>query len=378
MTVAADVVWVLLGVGLVLAVFDSALRTFVLPRGVSTFLTRLVFVTMRRLFRLFANERRSYEARDRVMALYGPVTLFGLVFFWMALAIVGFMFIYHGAFGVDGWAHAFQLSGSSFFTLGFALVPSGVPSSVLVFIEAASGLGLLALLIAYLPTIYGAFSRRELGVARLAARAGTPPSAPNLLIRFHQIGWNDQLPALWGEWEAWFAEISETHTTFPVLMYFRSPNPNRSWLTAAGALLDAAAIAQSTLSIPWSPEAALCIRNGYLTLRELAGFLRIPYDPDPAPDAPISIARSEFDEVYERLGAEGAQVRPDRERAWRDFAGWRVNYDQVLIALTGVVMAPYAPWSSDRSLRFRPRVVRTQRAGFAAPRSSPRPPSGPR
>lgn len=222
MTVATHVVFVLIGVALVLAVLDSALRTFVLPRGVSTFLTRLVFVSMRRLFRLFAREGRSYEARDRVMALYGPVTLFGLVFFWMALVILGFMLILHGAFGVSDWAHAFELSGSSFFTLGFALVPSGVPSSVVVFVEAASGLGLLALLIAYLPTIYGTFSRRELNVARLATRAGTPPSGPELLIRYHQIGWNDELPSLWGEWEAWFAEIAETHSSLAVLMYFRS------------------------------------------------------------------------------------------------------------------------------------------------------------
>jgi hypothetical protein len=371
-TGAAHVLFVLIGVALVLAVLDSALRTFVLPRGVSTFLTRLVFVTMRRLFRLFASERRTYEARDRIMALYGPVSLFGLVFFWMALVIVGFMFIYRGALGIGDWAHAFELSGSSFFTLGFALVPSGVPGSVLVFVEAGSGLGLLALLIAYLPTIYGAFSRRELNVARLATRAGTPPSGAELLIRYHQIGWNDQLPGLWSEWEAWFAEISETHLSFPVLVYFRSPNPDRSWITAAGAILDAAALALSTLTIPASPAGALCIRSGYLALRQFAEFFRIPFDPDPAPDAPISIARSEFDEVYERLGAAGARVRPNRERAWRDFAGWRVNYDQVLIALAGVVMAPYAPWSSDRSLRFRARVVRSQRAGFAA-RPAPRP-----
>ncbi len=370
MTLAEHVVFVVIGVALVVVVLDSALRTFVLPRGVSTFLTRFVFVSMRRLFRLFASESRSYESRDRVMALYGPVTLFGLVFFWMTLVIIGFMFIYRGSLGISDWARAFELSGSSFFTLGFALVPAGVPSSVLVFVEASSGLGLLALLIAYLPTIYGAFSRRELAVAQLATRGGTPPSAPDLLIRYHLIGWNEELPALWGDWETWFAEIAETHTSLAVLMFFRSPNPNRSWVTSAGALLDAAALAQSTLRIPFSPEAALCIRTGYLTLRELAGFFRIPFDPDPAPDAPISIARSEFDEVYERLASAGVPVRPNRDRAWRDFAGWRVNYDQVLIALAGVVMAPYAPWSSDRSLRYRPRVVRSQRAGFAPPPAS--------
>ena len=347
----------LAGVALIAIVLDSALRTFVLPRAVSTPLTRFVFVTIRRGFDLLANESRTYETRDRIMALYGPVGLFALVFTWMTLTIAGFMLVYHGALDVRGWRHAFELSGSSFFTLGFAL-PAGVPSFGLVFVEAATGLGILALLIAYLPTIYGAFSRRELAVTQLATRAGTPPSAVELLQRYHRIGWNDQLPALWAAWEAWFSDVGETHTSLAVLVLFRSPNPDRSWVTAAGALLDAASLAQSTLAIPWAPQAGLCIRAGTLALREIAGFFRIPFDPDPEPDDPISIARSEFNDAYEQLGGYGVPVRPDRERAWRDFAGWRVNYDSVLLGLAGVTMAPYAPWSSDRSLRFKPRVVR--------------------
>jgi len=361
MHVVGNIALVTLGAVIVIAVFDSALRTFVLPRGVSTTISRFVFVALRRVFDLLAREGRSYESRDRVMALYGPLSLFALVFFWMALVVAAFMFIYRGAFEVSTWSHAFELSGSSFFTLGFAGTPSGVAANILVFIEASSGLGILALLIAYLPTIYGAFSRRELGVAKLATRAGTPPTAVELLIRYHAINWNDRLPALWAEWEDWFADISETHASLAVLNFFRSPNPDRSWVTSAGALLDAASIAQSTLAIPWSPEAGLCIRSGSLALRELARFFNIPYDPDPAPDDPISIARSEFDEAYEKLGGAGVPVRPDRERCWRDFAGWRVNYDAVLLGLAGLTMAPYAPWSSDRSLRFRRRVLGSRR-----------------
>jgi hypothetical protein len=363
----ADVALVTVGVVLVFAVFDSALRTFVLPRGVSTVLARAVFVPIRRVFDFLAREGRSYEARDRVMALYGPLSLFALVFFWMALLVAAFTLIYRGGLGVSTWKHAFELSGSSFFTLGFAGTPSSVVGYVLVFFEAASGLGILALLIAYLPTIYGTFSRRELAVAKLATRAGTPPSAVELLQRYHAINWNDRLPALWAEWEEWFADISETHTSLAVLVFFRSPNPDRSWVTSAGALLDAASLAQSSLAIPWSPEAGLCIRSGALALRELARFFAIPFDPDPAPDDPISIARSEFDEAYQALGGAGVPVRPDRERCWRDFAGWRVNYDSVLLGLAGLTMAPYAPWSSDRSLRFRRRVLNPRRRRRRAP-----------
>ena len=87
------------------------------------------------------------------------------------------------------------------------------------------------------------------------------------------------------------------------------------------------------------------------------------FDPDPEPDDPISIARSEFNDAYEQLGGYGVPVRPDRERAWHDFAGWRVNYDSVLLALAGLTMAPYAPWSSDRSLRTRrPPILRIRTA----------------
>jgi hypothetical protein len=98
-------------------------------------------------------------------------------------------------------------------------------------------------------------------------------------------------------------------------------------------------------------------------LRELADLYGIPYDPDPAPEALISISRDEFDDAYRHLGAAGVPIRPDRERAWRDFAGWRVNYDSVLLALAGLTMAPYAPWSSDRSLRVRrPPIMHLRRA----------------
>jgi hypothetical protein len=346
-----DVVLVFAGVFLVVAVVDSAVRTFVLPRGASSFVTRFVYRTLGRVFRGLCKPLNTYEARDRVMALYAPTALVGLVVVWVLLVLVGFALVFR-AFIFDGWADAFEMSGSSLFTLGFVRPPqgSGEWGYVIAFIEAGIGLFILALLISYLPTIYGAFSRREVAVARLAARAGTPPDAVELLIRYQAIGWLEELPHLWAEWESWFSELSETHTTFSILAFFRSPNPHRSWVTSAGAVLDAAAFAQSTLMVPWSAQAGLCIRAGYLALREIAGIYRIPFDPDPVPDDPISIAKAEFMDAYERLGGAGVPVRTDRERAWRDYAGWRVNYDGVLLALAALTTAPYAPWSSDRSL----------------------------
>ncbi|MBM3658350.1 MAG: hypothetical protein FJW95_02455 [Actinobacteria bacterium] len=363
METAADLLMAIVGVVLVGAVLDSAVRTFVLPRGVVSWLTRAVFQAVSQVFRVFTRPLRTYEARDRAMALYAPLALVALVLVWIVLVIIGFALLFR-AFVFPDWTDAFEMSGSSFFTLGFVRPPQGEGEwgYVLAFLEAGTGLALLALLIGYLPTIYGAFSRRELAVARLATRAGTPPSAVELLTRYHTVGWTDDLPSLWAEWENWFSELGETHTTFAMLAFFRSPNPHRSWVTSAGAVLDAAALAQSTLNVPWSPQAGMCIRAGYLALRDIATLYRIPFDADPAPDAPISIDRAEFIEAYETLGTAGVPLRPDRERAWRDFSGWRVNYDSVLLELASITIAPYAPWSSDRSLSRSPRS-RWRRSG---------------
>jgi hypothetical protein len=251
------------------------------------------------------------------------------------------------------------MSGSALFTLGFA-TPRHLGPDLLAFVEAALGLGLLAMLISYLPTIYGSFSRREVSVSQLAVRAGTPPSAPEMIIRAHRTGFTERLDPLWRQWELWFVEIEETHTSTGILSFFRSPNPNRSWVTASGAVLDAAALRLAVLETEWTPDAATCIRAGYLALRAIADLFGIPHDPDPNADDPISITKSEFFQVYDQLVEAGVPVKPDREQAWRDFAGWRVNYDTVLLTLAGLVIAPYAPWSSDRSpaRRHRPPLIR--------------------
>jgi hypothetical protein len=120
-------------------------------------------------------------------------------------------------------------------------------------------------------------------------------------------------------------------------------------VTAAGAVLDAASLTASTLDIPRDVQADLSIRAGYLALREIASFFRIPFNPDPQPGGPISIGRGEYDAVCDHLAELGLPIKLDRDQAWRDFVGWRVNYDAVLLGLARLTLAPYAPWSSDRS-----------------------------
>lgn len=339
------------GAVLVVGTIASAIRAMVVPRGLASFIARWVFEGLRGVLRLFIGGKSgSYERRDKVMAVYAPVGLVALPFVWLTLVLVGYTAMYWGL-GSQPLRAAFKLSGSSLLTLGFASADT-LPELALAFTEAATGFGLLALLISYLPTLYATFNRRELAVALLEARADTPPSGLNLIRRYHRIGLDGGLTQVWKDWETWFADLEETHTSLAALTFFRSPQPDRSWVTAAGAVLDGASLRASTVDAPRDPEAELCIRAGYVALRHIATFYDIPHDSDPRPGAPIMVTRPEYDEVCDALQEAGVALKADREQAWRDFAGWRVNYDAVLVGLATLTMAPPAPWSSDRVTRF--------------------------
>lgn len=354
MTVLVEIARVgafLLGVVVVGATMLSAIKTFVLPRAANVRISRFVFVVVRVALGVIAPPSRDYEDRDRVFAMQAPITLMALPVCWLILISAAFAVMYFGL-GASP-KDAFITSGSSLFTLGFER-PQRLSMLTLTFLEAAIGLGLLALLISYLPTIYAAFSRRETLVAMLEALGGTPPSASELLRRHHRIGGLERLDELWITWRQWFADIEESHTSIAALVFFRSPDPYRSWITAAGCVLDSAAIYASTLDVPKSADCQLCIRGGYVALQRIADFFNYPFNRSPKPDDPISIDRSEFDSLYDELVAAGLPLRSDRDQAWRDYAGWRVNYDQVLLFLAGMTTAPIAPWSSDRGTRWRP------------------------
>jgi hypothetical protein len=171
-----------------------------------------------------------------------------------------------------------------------------------------------------------------------------------MLLRFNRIQGLERLEEYWSSWEVWFADLEETHTTLPTLVFFRSPRWNQSWITAAGTILDCAALTLSSVDVEYAPSAALCLRAGYLCLRRIADYFDIHYPSDPHfPGTPISISRAEFESVLERLKQAGLPLKADREQAWLDFAGWRVNYDRPLLALCSLVMAPPAFWSSDRA-----------------------------
>ncbi len=338
----------LAGAYLVIRTVLSALKTFVVPRGEQIQLSRTVFAAVRWIFKLRTDRAQSYAERDRIMASYAAIGLLTLPPVWLIIISIGYSGMIWAVDGIS-WMDAFRLSGSALLTLGFAQA-DGLVSTSLMFSEATLGLGLIALFIAYLPTMYSAFQRRETLVTMLEVRAGTPPSVAEMITRYHRIHGLERLSEMWERWEVWFADVEESHTSLAALVYFRSPDANRSWVTAAGAVLDTAAFTISAIDMPHDPQADLTIRAGFLALRHIADIFHVQYNPNPKPDDPISISRYEFDTVCDELAGNGVALKADRDQAWRDFAGWRVNYDTVLLALANLTMAPYAPWSSDRSL----------------------------
>ena len=300
--------------------------------------------------------------------MYAPVALMALLPAWYGLVTIGFSLMFWGT-GITPWTQAMTIAGSSLLTLGFAK-GDHIIHTILEFSAATIGLMLVALLIAYIPTMYSAFSRREVEVNKLMVRAGSPPSAVEMILRFHRLDRFDKLPDFWERWENWFVEIEESHTSLAALVFFRSPQPDQSWVTAAGTVLDSAALILSSIELPShmtgegtfrgqqlpsDAAAALCIRAGFIALRRIADFFRVNYNPNPHfPKDPVSITREEFNEACDLLSDQGVPLTPDREKAWLAFAGWRVNYDFVLLTLARLTNAPYAPWSSDRSPIFVP------------------------
>jgi hypothetical protein len=346
----ARILAILAGLAVVASALLSALRTFVLPRSSRDPVTATLFRFMAFMFKQGTRRSRTYAARDRIMSLYAPSSLLLLPVVWLTLVLVGYTAIFWG-FGTEPWAAALRMSGSSLLTLGFATVDD-IWETVVSFSEAAIGLTLVALLIAYLPTMYAAFSRREAAVTLLEVRAGSPPSAAELIARYQRIHGLDHLGDLWARWEEWFVDVEETHTSLAAIALFRSPLPEHSWVTAAGAVLDAASLTNAVVDTPHDPRADLCIRAGYLALRHISDFFLIRYNLNPNRNDPISVTREDFDAACERVARDGTLLKADREQAWLDFKGWRVNYDTVLLGLCLLTMAPEAPWSSDRASQY--------------------------
>ncbi|MBO0893540.1 MAG: hypothetical protein J2O39_04110, partial [Acidimicrobiales bacterium] len=277
-----------LGLLVVLATGASVVFTMVLPRRPAGFertlwvnrLVRLVFVGFARLV-------RSYEAKDAILAPVGPVALVAQLVSWAATFVLGYglMLVPTTHDVAEGLLQAL----GSVFTVG-AIHPGGRENLPVDVAAGAVWVVVVALQIAYLPALYAAFSMREGLVAMLESRAGVPAWGPELLARHQLVGIIDTLPELYSAWEEWAANLAESHTTYPVLLLFRSPEPWFSWLLALLAVLDGAAMHLALSPATASSNSRLCLRMGFTALDRIGSMLGWHLDPDPLPEAPIDLS----------------------------------------------------------------------------------------
>ena len=370
--VALHVLAVIGGSLVVIATLISALETVVLPRERFTHIARFVFAVVDRLLiRNWRNKDREANLR----ALYAPVALVSLPLVWMIVVTAGFSFVFWGT-GNESALRAFEVSGSSLFTLGFA-EPHGVGRIWLTFIEATIGLGLVALLISYLPTIYAAHHEREKGITVLRPFAGTPADPVGMLSNLQRLGVLDN-PDLWRSATDWLLELDQTHSSFPALSYFPEASPEQSWVASVGSVLDAAAllISVSTSTAEEFPSDAekgpmLALAYGIPAMARIGTAASLPIDRsvrladqmsrfgEPAPA--VSIRREEYVAALLRLTTVVTVADAELESCWRRFAWIRSGYDQALRGLAGLTMASTASWTTDRPATVgRPRLV-TQR-----------------
>jgi hypothetical protein len=367
--IIGKIIAVIVGTVVVMSVLISALETVVLPRGF-THIARFVFgVADRVLVHRWGNKEREENLR----ALYAPIALVSLPLVWMLTVTLGFSAIFWGI-SHDTAQRAFEVSGSSLFTLGFA-EPDGTARIWLTFVEATIGLGLVALLISYLPTIYAAYNGRERGISQLRPFAGTPPAPVAMLVNLRRASSLDN-PELWGRMVDWLLELDQTHTSFPALCYFPESSPDQSWVACVGTMLDGAALLLSASEFTTGEHAVgevrgpmLALANGIPAVVRIGLAAGLPLEPPallatlvagwsgPAPE--VSIRREEYLAALDQLETVVAVPDAEREGCWQRFSWIRSGYDQALRGLAGLTPVRPSPWNTDRPARVgRPRLLR--------------------
>ena len=336
---------------LVIIVWSSVIGALIVSRPVGSRLTRAADTCVDGLFRMLVRHLDDGR-RDRTLAVEAAAILLGQLAAWLGVAYLGISLLLW-PFEPHGAAAAFVTAGSSLFTLGFDVPPGSVPA-VLVFLAAATGLVIITLQIAYLPTLYAAFNRRETEISLLNARAGVPSWGPELLARTHYglgsgVSTINTMPDLYAQWERWAADVAESHTTYLPLVRFRSPRPKSSWVTALLAVLDSAALflALSPDDAPNVP-ARLCLRSGFDCFRRIGQAMGFDIPDEADPEDGITLTYEEFLEGVKRMKEVDFPLERDPADAWPDFVGWRVNYERAAYLVAYAVDPVRAKWSGPR------------------------------
>jgi hypothetical protein len=330
----------------------SVIGTLMVPRPAGGRLTPWVDRLVNISFRMLTRPIADYKRRDRVLASQAAALLVCQLIAWLGIFYVGFSLLLW-PLTTGGVTRAFDLAGPALWSDSSSAV-HGAAGDALQYCTAVTGIVTITLQIAYLPTLYAAFNRRETEVALLNARAGVPSWGPELLARTHYalgsgMSTIDTLPDLYRQWERWAADVAESHTTYLPLVRFRSPRPLSSWVTALLAVLDSAALylALSPKAAPSVP-ARLCLRGGFQCLTEVARGMGIKVPDTADPSQGISISYADFLEAVARMSKVDFPIERKPADAWPDFVGWRVNYEQAAYAIAYAVDAVPALWSGPR------------------------------
>ncbi len=327
---------------LILIVLVDTFETMLLPRRVRRQFrfARFFYVYSWDPWAAVARRIRSDKRRNTFLSLFGPLSILVLIATWAVALIVGFALLHWaigtplgGQVGAAGLGTYAYFSGVTFFTLGYGdVIPTGHLGRLLAVVETGVGFGFLALVISYLPVLYQAFSRRELAISLLDARAGSPPTAATLLGRLARFSNLDRLDEFLGEWERWAAEVLESHISFPVLSLYRSQHDNQSWLAALTTILDTSALVVAAVPRNDRSQAWMAFAMGRHVVVDLAqAFYAPPVDP---PEDRLS---------------------PERWQALRDLlatSGLKLNEGEAVESRLKELRAMYEPFVTALSIRF--------------------------
>jgi hypothetical protein len=369
----------LVGVAIVIIVIWDAFEVIILPRRV-TRRFRLSNVFYKNLWHLWISLARlmpAKKARESAFGIFGPISLLILVAVWAVGLVYGFALMQYGSGsavnvsipGTNNFWTDIYLSGTTFFTLGLGdVIPRSSLARGLIVVEAGLGFGFLAGVIGYLPFIYGSFSKREVSITLLDSRAGTPPSAGELLRRHSYPHGADALRELLKEWELWSAELMESHLSYPVLAYFRSQHDNQSWIASLTAILDTCALIMVGVEGACERQAELTFaiaRHAVVDLSQVFGTSPRPLPEDRLPP-------SELRRIHDVLAQHGLKLN-DGEAADTRLVELRNMYEPYIFALASYLNQPLPPWIPQKKGKDNWQTTAWgQAAGFLEPQPSTR------
>jgi hypothetical protein len=306
------------------------------------------------------------ERREGFLGTFGALSVILLLAAWVTGLMIGYGLLFDSVAdqlhpASDHFGASLYFAGVSLLTIGFGdIVPVGGSARLIALIAAANGLGLIALVITLLFTLYGSFQRREVAVVVLEAGAGAPPSGVTLLETYALAGILDDLPGVFREWQSWAAEVLDSHIAYPILAYFRSSHDNDSWISSLGAVMDASTLVLTTVKGGPKGWAKLSRAVGGHCLEDLVNYFGLPHEPE------VGVEREEFEEARRRLAKAGFELE-DADQAWAHFSRLRQSYAGRVNALARYWATPPAQWIGDRSPLRYPRRHDERQPGVTRP-----------